>query len=38
MKKPPLIGIKIKRHKAGWDHHYLAKMLAAGQNAAAGVS
>ena len=25
------VGIKIKRSKAGWDHRYLAKVLAVGQ-------
>lgn len=30
--KTAKVGIKIKRSKAGWDHGYLAKVLAAGQN------
>ncbi len=28
------VGLKIKRHKAGWDHRYLAKILEGGLNLA----
>ena len=30
--KTAKVGIKIKRSKAGWDHRYLAKVLAVGQD------
>ncbi len=32
--KTAKVGIKIKRSKAGWDHRYLAKVLAVGQDSA----
>ena len=36
--KTAKVGIKIKRSKAGWDHRYLAKVLAVGQHVAKAVS
>lgn len=36
--KTAKVGIKIKRSKAGWDHRYLAKVLAVGQNVVAATS